>query len=51
VRHRRFGTMAELRRAVGAWMAEHNEKKKEIQWQFNIEKARKKLKSLYPGIE
>jgi hypothetical protein len=30
---------------------ERNAKKKGIQWQFNIEKARTKLKSLYPIIE
>jgi len=51
VRHRRFGTIDELRRAVAAWSAACNEKLKSIQWQFNVEKARAKLKSLYPIIE
>jgi hypothetical protein len=33
---------------VGAWTTERNEKKKGIQWHFNVEKARAKLKALYP---
>ena len=45
VRHRRFGTFEELRATVC------NEKLKGIQWHFNVEKARAKLKSLYPIIE
>jgi hypothetical protein len=48
VRHRRFGTIEVLRRAVESWMTERNGKKKGIQWHFNVEKARVKLKSLYP---
>jgi len=51
VRHRRFGTIEELRREVAAWAAACNEKLKGIQWQFNVEKARAKMKSLYPIIE
>jgi hypothetical protein len=47
VRHRRFGTLEELKRAVESWMAERNEKKKGIQWHVNVEKARAKLKALY----
>jgi hypothetical protein len=46
--HRRFGAMEELQRAVEAWMTERNGKKKGIQWHFNVEKARVKLKTLYP---
>jgi hypothetical protein len=48
VRHRRFGTMEELRGRWGAWTTERNENKKGIQWHFNVEKARAKLKALYP---
>ena len=51
VRHRRFGTIEELRRAVEAWAAACNEKLKGIQWHFNVEKARAKLKSLCPIIK
>jgi hypothetical protein len=51
VEHRRFGTVQELRKEVEAWAASCNDKKKGIQWQFDIEKARAKLKNLYPIIE
>ena len=51
VRHRRFGTLEELRAAVESWAAACNEKIKGIQWHFNVEKARAKLKSLYPIIK
>ena len=47
----RFGTIEKLRKAVGAWSIERHAKKKGIQWQFNVEKAKAKLKSLYPIIE
>jgi len=48
VKHRRFGMIEELRKAV-----ETNEKKKEkgVKWQFTTEKARIKLVSLYPKIK
>jgi len=44
-------TIDELYRAVEAWSATGNEKLKGIQWHLNVEKARAKLKSLYPIIE
>jgi len=47
---RRFETIEELRKAVEAWMKTCNEKQKGVRWQFNIEKARVKLHSLYPNI-
>ena len=52
VAHRRFGTIEELRRAVESWAAACNEKLKGIQWHFNVEKARIKLKTLsgYPVV-
>jgi len=51
VKHRRFGTIEELRKEVEAWATACNENLKGIQWHFNIEKARAKLKSLYPIIK
>ena len=51
VRHRRFGTVEELRRAVASWAAACNERLKGIQWHYNVEKARAKLKALHPIIE
>jgi hypothetical protein len=50
VKHRRFATIEELRKEVEAWAASCNDKKKGIQWLFDIEKARTKLKNLYPII-
>ena len=47
----RLGTIEELRKAVEAWAALCNDKQKEVLWQFNCEKARIKLHSLYPKIK
>jgi len=51
VKGRRFATIEELTKAVEAWMKTCNEKQKGVRWQFNIEKARVKLHSLYPIIK
>jgi len=51
MRQASFGTIEELRRAVEAWATISNEKLNGIQWLFSVEKARAKLKSLYPIIE
>jgi hypothetical protein len=51
VKHRRFGTIEELRKEVEAWAADRNQKQKGVQWHFKIENARVKLKSLYPKIK
>jgi hypothetical protein len=51
VKHCRFGTIEELRKAVEAWAADANEKKKGVRWQFTTENARIKLLSLYPKIK
>jgi len=48
---RRFATIEELRKAVEAWMKMCNENQKGVRRQFNIEKARVKLHSLYPIIK
>jgi hypothetical protein len=50
VKHRRFGTIEELRREVEAWAEACNAKQKGVDWQFTTEKARIKLKRLYPKI-
>jgi len=51
VKGRRFATIEELRKAVEAWMKMCNANQKGVRWQFNVEKARLKLHSLYPIIE
>ena len=50
VRGVRFGTIEELRAAVEAWAAACNANQKGVDGQFTIEKARIKLKTLYPKI-
>ena len=37
VRHRRFGTIEELRKEMESWSSVCNEKLKGIQWHFNVE--------------
>jgi len=47
----RFGTIEELREKVDAWAKQCNKKQKGVIWQFNCEKARVKLRTLYPKIK
>jgi hypothetical protein len=48
---RRFDTIATLRREVTAWHKSTNKKQRGVDWQFRLDAARIKLKSLYPKIE
>jgi hypothetical protein len=48
---RRFGLIAELRRETAAWSTASNKKQRGVDWQFRIDDARTKLKSLYPKIQ
>ena len=45
---RRFGTVEELRAETTAWQAHTNDHQRGVDWQFRIDDARVKLKSLYP---
>jgi len=47
---RRIPDIATLRREIAAWAVSSNEKQRGVDWQFTIEDARHKLKSLYPKI-
>jgi len=47
---RRFGSVEELRQETSAWASHCNEKQRSVDWQFCIDDARRKLKSLYPKI-
>jgi hypothetical protein len=47
---RRIGSVGEFTNEVKAYLARKNEESKSINWQFTNEKARIKLKSLYPTI-
>ena len=47
---RRFGTVDELREETAAWQQRTNDKQRGVDWQFRIDDARVKLKSLYPKL-
>jgi DDE superfamily endonuclease len=46
---RRIGSVEELRREVGAWEADRNERAVEVRWRFSTADARIKLHRLYPS--
>ena len=48
--NRRIDAMAIIRKEVGAWEKDRNNKKAKINWQFKTDDARMKLKRLYPTI-
>lgn len=48
---RRFGSIPSLRREIAGWSRYCNDKQRGVDWQFKIEDARAKLKSLYPKIQ
>jgi transposase len=48
---RRFSTIRELRDETAAWSKASNQKQRGVDWQFRIDDARIKLKSLYPKIK
>jgi hypothetical protein len=48
---RRFGTVEELREETTAWHDHSNAKQRGVDWQFTIDDARVKLKSVYPKLE
>lgn len=50
LRGRRFGTIDEMRRETAAWQQHTNDKQRGVDWQFRIDDARIKLKSLYPKL-
>jgi hypothetical protein len=50
LRGRRFGTIDEMRTETAAWQQRTNDKQRGVDWQFRIDDARTKLKSLYPKL-
>lgn len=48
--NRRISTIKEMKSEVAAWQKERNNKEAKINWQFTNDKARIKLKKLYPTI-
>ena len=51
IKNRRFATIELLVEETQAWAKKTNQTQKGVNWQFSIEKARHKLKSIYPKIE
>ena len=51
VQGRRFATINGLREETAAWHQQTNNKQRGVDWQFRIDDARTKLKSLYPKIK
>ena len=47
----RFGTLEELQKKTSAWALATNTRQRGVDWQFTIDEARQKLKSLYPKIK
>jgi hypothetical protein len=50
VRGRRFATIAALRKETTAWQHHSNARQRGVDWQFQVDDARIKLKSVYPNI-
>lgn len=48
---RRFGTIEELREETSAWHKHINARQRTVDWQFKVDDARTKLKSIYPNLE
>lgn len=48
--NRRIGNIQEMKQEVNAWQNDRNNKDATINWQFTNDKARIKLKRLYPTI-
>ena len=48
---RRFATIEELREETTAWHEHNNARQRGVDWQFKVDDARMKLKSVYPKLE
>ena len=48
---RRIPDMEAMRREVAAWTEQRNQEQRKVEWQFTTEKARIKLKKLYPKFK
>jgi hypothetical protein len=47
---RRFGTMELLQSETAAWQTYSNVRQRGVDWQFKVDDARRKLKSVYPKV-
>ncbi len=51
VTSRRFATVGELGDQTTAWQEHSNARQRTVDWQFKVDDARVKLKSIYPKLE
>jgi hypothetical protein len=51
IKGRRFATIEALRAETTAWHQHSNARQRGVDWQFKIDDARVKLKSIYPKLE
>jgi DDE superfamily endonuclease len=51
IKNRRFSTIELLREETQVWAKKINQTQRGVNWQFGVENARRKLKSIYPKIE
>jgi hypothetical protein len=51
VNGRRFATVEILRAETAAWHDHSNARQRGVDWQFKVDDARMKLKSVYPKLE
>jgi len=51
LKNRRIGDIETLRKQTAAWATSTNTKQRNVDWQFTIGDARRKLKSIYPQIK
>lgn len=48
IKNRRFESIDFLSQEIKAWAEKTNKSQRKVNWQFSVEKARNKLKSIYP---
>jgi hypothetical protein len=48
---RRFATVEDLRTETTAWRDQSNARQRDVDWQFKVDDARVKLKSIYPKLQ
>jgi len=51
LKDRRIGEIETLQTEIAAWSTRVNDKQRAVDWQFTIDKARIKLKRLYPSVQ
>ena len=51
LKNRRFENIEFLKKETRAWFEKTNKMQRSVNWQFSLDKARNKLKSIYPKVE